>query len=501
MNDIAQFTWIDWTIVALYVAVAITVGLIARGRVNTISDFLVAGRQVRYHLGIATLVATELGLITMMYFSEQGFKFGFSAFIIGIIWTAAYYLVGKTGFVIDRIRTMEILTITEYFERRYSKGVRVLGAALLTVAGVLSLGVFLKLGAVFIVHFMNLPETSLHLTMSASVVIVVAYTILGGMLSVALTDFVQFVVLSVSMVVTTVLVVTQHGGFDFFAKVATLYGEKGLDPLIQPEYGLSFIAYWSIFAVSGCILWQPVVQRVFAVHSPELNRSIFKTTSIMFLGRAFFPIIWGIGAALYYGVSVEATAGMPMFLAEILPVGILGLLAAGMFAAMMSTDSGYILAWSSIIVQDLISPFRKVPFSNSERLLWSRGTILVIGGLMLVFGIWYEVKETAFRYLLDVTTVYYAGGFAVLVSGLYWKRATTAGAYGAFALGSLLPLVFVVEDMILQSRGVSSQGYVAQMLPPNVRGMLSFILGFVGMGLGSFISPGIQRQSSEKDTK
>lgn len=172
----------------------------------------------------------------------------------------------------------------------------------------------------------------------------------------------------------------------------------------------------------------------------------------------------------------------------ILPVGMLGLLAAGMFAAMMTTDSGYILAWSSIIVHDLISPLRKTPLSDSQRILWTRWAILGIGTLMLVFGIWYNLKETAFRYLLDVTTVYYAGGFAVLVAGLYWKRATTTGAYAAFALGSLLPLAFVIEDMILQGHGSSSQGFVSQLLPPNIRGLLSFVLGFVGMGLGSLVS-------------
>ncbi|MBI4427675.1 MAG: sodium:solute symporter family protein [Ignavibacteriales bacterium] len=493
-----RLTWIDWSSIALYVIAAIGIGLIGRGRVSKVADFLVAGRHIRYHLGVATLVATELGLITMMYFGEQGFRFGLSAFIIGIIWAAAYYVIGRTGFVIDRIRKLELFTITEYFQLRYSRGVRVLGAVLLTISGILSLGVFLKLGAVFIVHFVNIPETLLHITMSVLVVAVLVYTVLGGMLSVVLTDYVQFVILAVSMAATTIFVLMQQGGLDFFARVTATYGAQGLDPFVQPEYGWSFVFYWSIFAISGCILWQPVAQRVFATHSPELNRSIFKTTSVMFLGRAFFPIVWGIGAALYFGVSSDATGGMPKFLAEILPVGMLGIVAAGMFAAMMSTDSGYILAWSSIIVNDLVIPLRNRTLSDSQRILWTRTAILVIGAFMLVFGIWYELKETAFRYLLDVTTVYYAGGLAVLVAGLYWKRASTTGAYTAFILGALLPLTFVIEDMILQARGSTSGGYIAQLFLPNVRGTLSFVLGFVGMGIGSFVSPDTQQSTLQQ---
>ena len=490
-----RFTWLDWSIVVIYIVVAFGVGIVARGRVNKISDFLVAGRQLRYHLGVATLVATELGLITMMYFAEQGFRFGLSAFIIGIIWAAAYYLVGRTGFVVDRIRRLEIMTITEYFQLRYSKGVRVLGAVLLTIAGVLSLGIFLKLGAIFLIHFLNIPETSLHITMTILVGVVVIYTMLGGMISVVLTDYVQFVILAIGMIATTIFVLAQFGFVDFFSRVSSAYGPTGLDPLTHPEYGWSFIAYWAVFAVSGCILWQPVTQRVFAAANPEVNRFIFKSTSMMFLGRAFFPIIWGIGAALYFGAATDATAGMPKFLAEILPVGMLGLLTAGMFAAMMSTDSGYILAWSSIITRDLIGSIWNVSTSDRDRIRATRITILAIGALMLTVGIWYQLKETAFRYLLDVTTIYYAGGFPVLVCGLYWKRATTAGAYAAFAFGALLPLAFVVEDIVLQAQGTTSPGVIAQLLSPNLRGLMSFILGFVGMGVGSLVTANSQQPS------
>src|SRR5262245_43729309 len=162
-------TW-DWSIVFAYIAIAFIVGVTATKRIKNVADFLVAGRQIRFHLGVASLVATELGLVTVMYFAEQGFRYGFAAFIIGVIWSAAYLLIGSTGFVVERVRRLEIMTITEYFELRYSKGVRMLGAVLLVIAGVLSLGVFLKLGAVFMVQFLAIPETHIHLTMTTLVV-------------------------------------------------------------------------------------------------------------------------------------------------------------------------------------------------------------------------------------------------------------------------------------------------------------------------------------------
>ncbi|MEX1139104.1 MAG: sodium:solute symporter family protein [Bacteroidota bacterium] len=490
-----RFSFLDWFIVLLYVAAAAWAGMIVRRRVTHISDFLVAGRRIRYNLGVATLVATELGLVTMMYFAEQGFRFGFAAFIIGVIWASAYFLIGKTGFVVNRLRELEIVTITEYFSVRYARGVRILGAILLIIAGVLSLGVFLKLGAVFIVHFLDIPIASIHITTTLLLILVLIYTALGGMISVVLTDFIQFVFLAFGMVITTVLVLSGDGLVGFFDRAAGVYAAQGFDPFSHPEYGWWFIAYWSVFAVSGCVLWQPVAQRILSSENPAINRSIFRSTGMMFMGRAFFPIIWGIGAALMYGVQSDPAGGMPRLLAEILPIGVLGLVTAGMFAAMMSTDSSYILAWGTIIVQDFLDPMRRTPFSDAARLKWTRGSIAVIGILMLVFGIWYELKESAFRYLLDVTTIYYAGGLPALVGGIYWERATTGGAYAAFACGAFLPLAFVIEDIALQAGGSTEPGLIAGMLAPNVRGFLSFALGFAGLVIGSLLTA---RNGSQK---
>ncbi len=372
---------------------------------------------------------------------------------------------------------------------------RILGAVLLIIAGVLSLGVFLKLGAVFIVHFLDLPITSIHIATTLLLILVLIYTALGGMISVVLTDFIQFVFLAFGMVITTVLVISGDGLIGFFDKAAVVYATQGFDPFNHPEYGWWFVAYWSVFAISGCVLWQPVAQRILSSENPAVNRSIFRSTGMMFMGRAFFPIIWGIGAALMYGAGSDPSGGMPRLLAELLPIGILGLVTAGMFAAMMSTDSSYILAWSTIIVQDFLDPIRKTPFTDEARLRWARGSIAAIGFLMLVFGIWYELKDSAFRYLLDVTTIYYAGGLPALVGGVYWKRATTAGAYAAFVCGALLPLAFVIEDIALQAGGSSGPGLIAGMLEPNVRGFLSFALGFAGLIAGSLFT---QRNGFQK---
>jgi Na+(H+)/acetate symporter ActP len=70
---------------------------------------------------------------------------------------------------------------------------------------------------------------------------------------------------------------------------------------------------------------------------------------------------------------------------------------------------------------------------------------------------------------------------------LYWKRATTFGAYLAFIFGAIFPVAFVLEDMLMQPPAGETAGFVSQLLSPNMRGVLSFALGFAGMGLGSLL--------------
>ena len=481
---------LDWCIVSVYLLFAFGAGLVARKRIRGVADFLVAGRKMRLHLGIASLVGTELGLVTMMYFAEEGFRNGLAAFNIGVIWAAAYLIVGRTGFIVARIRRLRLLTVTEFFERRYDRGVRCLAALLLVSAGILGMGIFLKLGATFIVHFTGISENYLNLTMSVLVLVVVVYTVLGGMVSVVLTDFVQFLVLAVGMLCATGFVFGELGFVGLFARAETAYVDAGLNPFQHSEYGWAFLAFWGVFAIAGCTLWQPVAQRTLAIERPELNRKVFTTTSLMFLGRAFLPVVWGVGAALYLGADHDPTAAMPEFLAAILPIGIAGVLAAGMLAALMSTYDSYLLAWSGVIVQDLVGPLTPGGLSDKTRVLLTRAFVVAIGALMLVFGIWYQLEGAAFRYLLDACTIYYAGALAVVAAGLYWRRATVLGAYLGFVFGAVLPVGYIVEDLLAQGGVEEGTRFFRDVMPPNLRGFLSFALGGVGVAIGSLIPVG-----------
>ena len=191
---------IDWGIILLYVVGCAIVGVWMKRYVRGVEDFTVAGREMDVNLGIASLAATELGLATVMYTAELGFKSGFAGAVPGVLRALAMFLVGMSGFVIVPLRKAGVITIPELFEKRFGKRVRWLAGLVVVVGGVLNMGIFLRLGGEFLVYVTGLDPDFLEWTMTILLAIVLLYTVLGGMVSVLVTDFIQFLVMGLGIV-------------------------------------------------------------------------------------------------------------------------------------------------------------------------------------------------------------------------------------------------------------------------------------------------------------
>ncbi len=219
-------TPIDWTIIAVYLVGCIAAGVWMRRYVRDVEDFAVAGREMDLNLGIASLAATELGIVTVMYTAELGFKNGLAGAIPGVLGCLAMLLVGMTGFVIVPLRKAGVITIPELFEKRFGKRVRWLAGLVIVLGGVLNMGIFLRLGGEFLMYIAGFdPKLALHvnllghdfqfgcleLVMTSLLAIVLLYTVLGGMISVLVTDYLQFLIMGLGLVVTSVLVIWNVG--------------------------------------------------------------------------------------------------------------------------------------------------------------------------------------------------------------------------------------------------------------------------------------------------
>ena len=115
----SNFSTIDWLIVGTYLLGTVAVGVYVNRFIKGMGDFLVAGRSLKTRLGIATMIGSELGLVTAMYASQKGFTGGFAAFHIGILAGITALVVGLTGFIVVPLRQSGVLTIPQFYEQRF----------------------------------------------------------------------------------------------------------------------------------------------------------------------------------------------------------------------------------------------------------------------------------------------------------------------------------------------------------------------------------------------
>lgn len=473
---------IDISIIVIYLLLIFSVGILMRKRVNNFSSFMVAGQNLGLSLGVTSMLGTELGLITVMNFSELGVRQYFSAFHIGLFGFVVTLIVGLSGFVVARLRDMNIKSIPEFYNERFGQRTRILGAFLLVVGGMLNMGIFLNVGAKFIqaIFGFDTSDQSLKVIMILLLFIVLVYTMMGGMLSVIVTDYFQFIVLSVGLLFCVFYSVSILGWNNIFESVEKISLSSPYNPFVSK--GSSYVLWQIVLAFVSAVVWPTAITRALTMDSSKTVKKQYIWSSISFLIRFMIPCFIGICATIYYTdkgiVNIDKLMLMPSFLSEILPVGLLGLVVAGMLSAFMSTHDSYLLCWSTIITNDIIEPLSGKKLSSKLKINISRFIIFLLGVYILYWGLFYKGNDSVWSYLSITGAIYFSGAIAVLVAGLYWKNASKVGANLAL-LGGLSALIGL--EPIREILSINLQ--------PEQIGLISLLFTFFMMYFGSIVFP------------
>jgi len=449
-------------------AYVVVLGLILKrqGRADTsLVEFFVSGRNLGIGTAIATLGATEIGLITIAYNAQKGFNEGFAAFHIGLAALIGCLFIGLTGFVVRPLRRTGVLTLPEFYEQRFGRDVRIFGAIVMALGGILNMGLFLKVAALFIAAMLNIPNLSFsaNLIMIVLIVVSVGYTSYGGMRSVIATDIFQFVLLTAGLL----LGVFYLNGIISFDKIVTVVQQQksvsGFDPFVNPSFGVTYF-FWMI-VVAGIVsaaIWPTALSRALCIEKEENVPKAYLAASIIFLSRMIIPAFLGVLAFAYFnspelsgslaqdtllkpfGSDADLVA-MPVMLRVTLPPWLLGFMAVAMIATFMSTQDSYLFCWSSIIARDILGPLTGKTDDTKFQILATRIGIIAIACYELYWGLVYQGGEDVWDYLTVSGSIYFCSGIVLLTGGLYWKRATRRGAllaliFGFSAVLSLGPL-------------------------------------------------------------
>lgn len=481
---VSLFSWsIDGVIILVYIIGTLLAGLAVRRYVKNVNDYLVAGRQVDLYLGIASLAATEFGIVTCMANAELGYKYGFAGITPGIALFVSMLFVGITGFCIRPLRDRGVITVPEFFEQKFGKRVRWASGVVIVLGGLLNMGVFLRMGGDFLTLIFGLDTGYLEVMMTIILLIVAIYTILGGMLSVLVTDYLQFIVMSIGLLSVVLICITQYGWSNLTENLNSLYGARAFNPFIGGTYGLDRIMVDILTGLASILTWQTMITRVLAAKDSDTGQKIYRSTAPFFLVRFALPAFLGV-AALYYftqngGAPEREILALPVFLSNAIPVGILGLLIAGMLAADMSTNSSYMLAWSSVIYNDILAPIHKGQWSAKKGLVTNRLLVAGIGIFLLLYGLWYPLKGDLWVYLQVTGTIYLASMSTILIAACYWPQANNWGAIASIIVGSIIPIIYLVMQQLENTQDLAIQ------IGPYKSTIFAFVMTALAMYIGS----------------
>jgi SSS family solute:Na+ symporter len=489
-----NFNWLlDGSIIGLYLLVTMIAGVYVRKYVGKVDDFLVAGREMNVYLGIASLAATEFGIVTCMYTAEAGYRYGFAGATPGIAMAVSMLIIGYTGFCIKPLRESGVITIPQLIERRFGPRVRWAAGVVIVLGGLLNMGVFLRIGGQFLLRIVGVGQGSwnilgyqvgyLEVMMTILLVGVATYTILGGMLSVLITDFLQFVVMSIGLIAVTILIFVYIGWDKLVTTVDTHYGAGGFNPFSNPNLGWEYVVFQILLNFAAVLTWQTTVARVLAAKDAETGQKIYTRTAFFFVCRFLIPGIWGIAALATLGQVTNTLDAMPTFLSTFVPIGIMGLCIAAMLAADMSTDSSYMLTWGSVIYNDIMAPFRKTAWSEKKGILVNRMIVALIGVFLLFYGLWYPLEGDVWTYLGITGTIYLASISVLLIASCYWKGANSWGGFASIFFAAAIPAAFLILEK------TASTADLAKSIGPYYSGIAAYVCSGLGMVVFSRLKP------------
>ncbi|MDF1564670.1 MAG: sodium:solute symporter family protein [Deltaproteobacteria bacterium] len=416
----------DLAIVAGYGLVLVGVGLYFLRRQTDTDAYFVGNRRMGAgHLGLS-IVATDVGGGFSIGLGGLGFTMGLSGswlLFTGLVgaWIAAVLIIPRVKPLGEELGWT---TFPDYLEHRFDGRTRTLAAVVSAVGYAAFVGAQILAGAKLSSVAFQIDLTTAVLVMAA---IVILYTTLGGLEAVVYTDTLQWAVL--------------FGGLLFFGLPFGFEAVGGLEGLRAglPEGHLSLsnvdgqtLLVWAVTIIPIWFVGNTLYQRIYASRDVKTARRAFYLAGLFEWPLiAFLGVTLGVFARILFP-EVEPELGLPMLIREVLPVGVVGILMAAYFSAIMSTADSCLLASVGNLVGDLIEPHLGERASEARLLKLSRALTLLVGALSVGVAL-------ALPGVLDAVLLAYAfmvsGLFVPTLAGLLWPRTGARAAFWSMLVG------------------------------------------------------------------
>jgi SSS family solute:Na+ symporter len=458
------------TLVVVYLLITIAIGLWAAKRVKTTADFAIAGRHLPMFMIVTTTFATWFGSETVLGIPAKFVQGGLNS-VVEDPFGAGTCLILVGLFFAAKLYKMTLLTISDYYRERYGRGIEVVCSLIIILSylGWVSAQVT-ALGLVF--NLLSAGAISVPLGMVIGTASILAYTLFGGMWSVAVTDFIQMIILVVGLSIIAVFAADQAGGAD---KVIALAVSKDLFKFL-PEPTFTQIVFFIGAAMTmmlGSIPQQDVFQRVMSANNVNAATKGPVIGGIAYILFAFVPMFLVTSALIIMPeqaaklIAEDPQKVLPTLVLERMPFVMQVLFFGALLSALKSTASATLLAPSVTFVENIWRQF--FPRKTDKQELWTmRVAVLVFSVCVCAYAIALE-GTPIYDMVSGAYQVTLVGAFVPLAFGLYWKRATTQGAIASITLGIAVWLVVLLTPL--------GEAFPAQ--------LAGFLAALVGMLAGS----------------
>ncbi len=422
-------------VVIVYLLFMLFIGWYSSKKITSNTDFMVAGRRLGPLLMAGTLAATEIGGGSSLGVVQNGMQdYGLSAAWYIITMGIAFVIL---SFIAPKFRAATVKTVPEYFRRRYGKGSGVVTAIIMLLPLVgLTAGQFIASSVIL--------STMLGIDYQVAVIIVAVvvtvYSIMGGLWSVTLTDFVQVFLIVIGMIIAVPFALNHAGGWD--AVVANI-----------PEGTLSMFKGYDLFSIISLVIMyvatfsvgQEAVSRFYAARDTKAAKGGAWLAAFVNFLYAFIPTVLGIIVLALINMgkfnaadfeAVGARYALPILAIEVMPALICGLLFAGIISATMSSSDSDLLGAGSIFANDIYKAVLK-PDATDEQVMKVTKIVMCLVGVASMFIALFNTQSIV-TILMFCFTLRAAGSFFPYVLGHYWKKASTAGTIASLVAGTIV---------------------------------------------------------------
>jgi SSS family transporter len=425
--------------IIIYLALTVAIGFWASRKVKNSSDFMLAGKRLPLMLSSAAMFATWFGSETVFGASSEFLEGGLYA-VIEDPFGASLCLFLFGAFFVRKLYNMQLLTLGDYFKVRYGRRTELVASIFLAppyvgyiAAQLVAMGLILNV--------VTGIDTWQGVVISAA--IVTLYTYVGGMWAISITDFIQSIIIIVGMIVLAIVLSDKAGGFNAVITSVPPENFKFL-PRFELKEIVAFIAAWSVLGL-GSLPSQDVFQRSMSSNSAKTAVISCHIAAILYLTIAILPLFISLCIKHLYPTQImeDSQLALPAMVMQHTALPIQILFFGSLLSAIMSTTSSAILAPAAICSENIARPFSKHRFTDRQLLWVTRLSVLLFS---LVATIMACLRSNIYELVSESSILSLVSLFIPLTLGLYWRKASSAGALLSMVIGILTWIIFEAYD-------------------------------------------------------